>query len=131
MADRVELDTLKGSFYANPTSDTQEATEELIKEHPSYLRSNVWPTDTDCPSFEKDVKALARFMTETGCLLAKACDKLVAQHSEIASVEKMIRSSRCSKARLLHYFPPPGQTVSVKALSNDVKAASSSNADSW
>lgn len=103
------------------------------KEHPSYLRDNVWPSQEDCADFEQDVKALAQFMTQTGCLLAKACDKLVDQHSNSPSVEKMIASSRCSKARLLHYYAPAGQLVTLdkNKLQGDKPEESSTKADSW
>lgn len=124
-------DTLKGSYYFNPTSDKPEVTEDLMQQHPSYLRDNIWPSQTDCPGFETHVKALARLMTETGCLLAKACDKLVAQHSSVPSVEKMIASSKCSKARLLHYFPPPNQVISLDSSDAKTQSQANSKADSW
>lgn len=126
------LDTLKGSYYANPSCDTPEVTPSQRQAHASYLRNNIWPSEDDCPGFEEDVKALARFMTQTGRLLAKACDNLVAQHSNSSSVEEMIASSRCSKARLLHYYPPEGQVVSLGRSWSQAKSGNdSAKADSW
>lgn len=103
----------------------------MIKEHPSYLRDNVWPTEGDCPGFEQHVKALAKFMTETACLLAKACDKLVSQYSETPSVEKMITRSNCSKARLLHYYPPANQSIMLEASQKTGEDSLTMKADSW
>lgn len=103
----------------------------MIKEHPSYLRDNVWPTEGDCPGFEQHVKALAKFMTETACLLAKACDKLVSQYSETPSVEKMITTSNCSKARLLHYYPPANQTIMLEVSQKTGEDSLTTKADSW
>ena len=124
-------DTYKGSYYANPVSDNSGASDAERKEHPSYLRSNVWPTSEDCPGFEQAFKALASFMTETGKKLAKACDTLVAAHSDVKSVEDLISGSQCSKARLLHYYPPEKQVVRLAGQSHARVAVKGESDDAW
>lgn len=43
-------------------------------------------------------------MVEVGGLVARACDQLVGNESATSkSVEELVRQSRASKARLLHY----------------------------
>lgn len=107
-------DVMKGSYYANPATDHPSATAEQREEHATYLRDNIWPSADDCPGYEDAFKALASFMVQVALRLAKACDHLVAQHSATASIEAMIRDSQCSKARLLHYYPPPGQVIDTQ-----------------
>lgn len=124
----------KGSYYLNPLSDDSGASDELRKEHPSYLRNNIWPSSDDCPGFEDAVKALARFMVEVGKRLAKACDHLVAKHSDVPSIEALIADSQCSKARLLHYYPPADQKIRLHekaAEPADRGQSSDEPSDSW
>ena len=106
-------DMFKGSYYANPAVDRIDVDEEARQAHPTYFRDNIWPSEKDCPGFENAFKALAQFMTETGKRLAKACDHLVASSGGSASIEQLISSSQCSKARLLHYYPPSDQLVTL------------------
>jgi hypothetical protein len=111
--------------------DKPVVSDDLRKEHPGYLRNNIWPTQEDCPGFTEAVKALSKFMTETGCLLAKACDDLVSKHSDVPSVESLISASKCSKARLLHYYPPAKQVVRLQAVNAGENDGSNERADSW
>ncbi|MQM06720.1 hypothetical protein Taro_039546 [Colocasia esculenta] len=46
-----KLDTLKGSFYANPILDVPTTNSSLIQRYPSYCRPNKWPT-TRLPELE-------------------------------------------------------------------------------
>ena len=126
-------DILKGSYYANPTLDHKNVHEDTLNVHSTYLRSNIWPTEVDCPGFEKAYKALASFMTEIGKRLAKACDHLVASHSNTVSIEKLITTSHCSKARLLHYFPPSDHLVSIASESQEMGEGESGEdgQDTW
>lgn len=110
-------DMLKGSYYANPTVDRPIANSRVRQAHASYLGHNIWPTEADCPNFESSYKALATFMTETGKRLAKACDSLFANNTETPSIEQLIATSECLKARLLHYYPPESQVVSISGTS--------------
>src|ERR1700682_2642853 len=128
-------DTLKGSFYNNPTIDSPCVSDSLRQAYPSYYRRNVWPSDDDCPGFEEAFKNLARFMMDVGKKIARACDQvgqwndallhpffainecgisflpiLVArQIATPKTFEELVSSSSCAKARLLHYFPAAGQ----------------------
>jgi isopenicillin N synthase-like dioxygenase len=69
-------DTLKGSFYNNPTVDSPPVSDDLRRLHPTYYRPNVWPSEEDCPGFEQAFKDLARFMIDVGKKVARACDDL-------------------------------------------------------
>ncbi|KAK1312673.1 hypothetical protein QJS10_CPA07g00516 [Acorus calamus] len=40
-----KLDTLKGSFYANPIFDVPTSDVSLMQRYPSYCRPNIWPND--------------------------------------------------------------------------------------
>jgi hypothetical protein len=92
----------------------------------------VWPSDEDCPGFENAFKDLSRFMIDVGKKVARACDDLgqwgdvsfderrcllnsattVAGHiTTQKTFEELFSSSSCAKARLLHYFPAPAQTL--------------------
>lgn len=121
---------MKGSFYANPTTDHPQASDDQRKQHPTYLRDNIWPSEQDCPGYKEAHKALSEFMTGVGLRLAKACDQLVAQYTSTSSIETMIRQSQCSKARLLHYYPVPGQVVRSDEKSSPNGHAGSKRADS-
>lgn len=90
--------------------------------------------------FEEAFRALGRFIFNVGALLARACESfgayeragdhlakkrtdvqfcaLVSPHvaatsDSTATIAELITSSRCHKARLLHYFPSAGSTAGV------------------
>ena len=100
-------DYAKGSFYANPQYDRPIDDEELIKKHAPFIHPNIWPQE-DCPDLEPAFKNLGRLIVSVGELVAQQCDKYV--RSKCSSYEelkltKIIKASKCCKARLLHYFP--------------------------
>ncbi|KAK9901379.1 hypothetical protein WJX75_009476 [Coccomyxa subellipsoidea] len=104
-------DTLKGSYYANPLVDNNNLPEDLTTQYPSYCRPNIWP-DEDLPQLRPAFQALGRKLVEVGRLVVDLCDEYVqSQGSSLppgrlrAIVEK---GTPCCKARLLHYFPAPG-----------------------
>lgn len=51
---------------------------------------------------------LGKFIYEVGVLLARACESFVAEAlvDSSQSIENLITTSQCNKARLLHYFSP-------------------------
>ena len=71
----------------------------------------MWPTDA-LPDLERAFKACGRIVTETGLLLARRCDELVAAAAPggAVSLAESLESSVCHKARLLHYFAEPEPT---------------------
>jgi len=120
----------KGSFYANPQYDTPTADPAEIQAHPSYARPNIWP-EQHVPDLEPAFKELGQLMVTVGALVANRCDIHVQRHWQHASengggnissrLENIIRSSKCAKGRLLHYFPVEEPSA---AAANDLQ-------DSW
>uniref|UniRef100_A0A7I4ECC9 Non-haem dioxygenase N-terminal domain-containing protein n=1 Tax=Physcomitrium patens TaxID=3218 RepID=A0A7I4ECC9_PHYPA len=100
-------DVYKGSFYANPIVDVPTTDEALIERYPSYCRQNIWPRE-DLPELEPAFKELGRLMLDVGLLLAHHCSKFVSARKpdyEEGKLVRMLKSSKCHKGRLLHYFP--------------------------
>lgn len=107
--ERVEngkLDTMKGSFYANPILDVPTNDSSLLKRYPAYCRPNIWPT-TSLPALEAAFKALGKLMFDVGLLLAYHCDQYVSRTAAVTDGDLMgkLKRSRCHKGRLLYYFP--------------------------
>lgn len=73
-----QRDIYKGSFYANPTEDApcggggggaggpgEGISEDLMSQHPAYLRPNIWPRDS-LPQLEPAFKSLGRLVVDVG-----------------------------------------------------------------
>lgn len=100
-------DYSKGSFYANPQYDRPIDDEQIIAKYPSFIHPNIWPTE-ELPELEIAFKELGQIIVNVGKLVARQADKFV--HSKCPtypehSLENIIDTSYCCKARLLHYFP--------------------------
>ncbi|XP_074570936.1 uncharacterized protein LOC141827561 isoform X2 [Curcuma longa] len=99
-------DLFKGSFYANPISDSPTTDEAAIRRYPSYCRPNKWPDAL--PELEVAFKALGKLIWEAGLMLAYHCDQYVSKKmkdSNAGNLEQILQRSRCHKGRLLYYFP--------------------------
>ncbi|TFY71132.1 hypothetical protein EVG20_g1865 [Dentipellis fragilis] len=101
-------DTLKGSYYANPVVDQPSVSVALRDAYPEYYGNNIWPQDADMKGFESAFKDLGGFVFNVGCKLATACQPFASSYLTDSSISlaNLISSSRTTKARLLHYFPP-------------------------
>ena len=111
-------DTAKGSYYANPQYDKPVDDEEVIKKFPGFVSPNIWPTE-EIPEFEAHFKALGQLIVSVGILVARHCDAYVKSKSPSyheGRLSRIVESSICCKARLLHYFPA---TSSSDASSED------------
>lgn len=109
----------KGSFYVNCAfhyNSTLEGPEQAIvesfSEYKSYTTANMWP-DKLIPgleSFEHDTKQLCNLIIEVAQQVARNCDKMLGtlDSAREYTIEKMIRNSTCTKARLLHYYAYDG-----------------------
>ncbi|KAF9386440.1 hypothetical protein CPB97_003705 [Podila verticillata] len=109
-------DVSKGSYYANPIMDEPETSSLLQKQFPEYCHPNVWPKD-DLPELEEAFKELGQFVVEVGKQVAKCCDAFV--HSKLSTfspthLQDVIRESKTTKARLLHYYPQTGSLEGEK-----------------
>jgi len=99
-------DYAKGSYYANPQYDRPVDDEALIKQFAPFIHPNVWPTE-DLPLLEPGFKALGQLVVEVGALVGKQCDAYVKSKCsgyEDFKLFEIISTSKCCKARLLHYF---------------------------
>jgi isopenicillin N synthase-like dioxygenase len=124
-----QVDTLKGSFYANcafyvdPTLSCAKPTAEFSPENfPEYLSPNLWPEQDVIPGFKDVFEDLCRVIIDTAVLVARACDKYA--EKEIPAykpgyLEHVVKTSTTTKARLLHYFPYEGETKVVDKEETD------------
>lgn len=84
---------------------------------PEYTAPNVWPPATLLPTFEHTFRALCELIIDVAVLVARACDVYaLAKVDGYAPgyLEHVVRTSVSTKARLLHYFPPPETSPSAK-----------------
>lgn len=105
-------DTLKGSYYAQPIHDAElEAkARRLYPDVPEFTSANVWPSDEVLPGFEAVFEELCRLVVDVAGVVARNCDRFGVARLEgyvYGTLEKIVRGSVSTKARLLHYFPPP------------------------
>ncbi|KAL0950715.1 hypothetical protein HGRIS_007491 [Hohenbuehelia grisea] len=104
-------DLLKGSYYANPVVDKATVSSALQAMYPEYYGANIWPKPDEkgIEGFEEAFKNLGGLVFQIGCELAAACQPFALSHLSDASISlpNLIRNSQTTKARLLHYFPPP------------------------
>ncbi|KAI0961168.1 hypothetical protein AcV7_000342 [Taiwanofungus camphoratus] len=107
-------DTLKGSYYANPVIDSPYASLAESDAYPEYYGTNIWPSNNIkvIEGFEEAFKNLGRIVFQVGCELAMACQPFASPHLVDSSISlaELIKSSQTTKARLLHYFPPPSDS---------------------
>ncbi|KAF2839272.1 Clavaminate synthase-like protein, partial [Patellaria atrata CBS 101060] len=108
-------DTLKGSYYVNPAPGFEEpGTQEKLREtYPGfeeYTAANVWPGEDVLPGFEETFRDLCTLITDVAVLVARACDQYAQSNIpdyKPGYLEHVVQTSISTKARLLHYFPPP------------------------
>ncbi len=105
-------DTLKGSYYVNcafyqdPTQ--QSASSSLFPNFPEYTEPNKWPRESLLPGFRQTFEELCTLIIDAAVLVSRACDRYAAVHIEgyeSGSLERVVKTSTTTKARLLHYFP--------------------------
>ncbi|WWC90063.1 uncharacterized protein L201_004996 [Kwoniella dendrophila CBS 6074] len=117
-------DTQKGSFYANPLMDNPDVSDRLRQDHPEYYSGNVWPSGIEgLEDFENTFKALGKIVFNVGIALAKACEKFVSpsisNQSGTKTVESLISTSKCNKARLLHYYPETSASTTTTTTNDE------------
>ncbi|KAF8540650.1 hypothetical protein BDD12DRAFT_880012 [Trichophaea hybrida] len=110
------VDTLKGSYYVNcafykdPALDGADG-KDLYPDFKEYTAGNVWPTLL--AGFEECFKELCTLIIDTAVLVARACDRYAVENIDDYTpgyLEHVVKTSTTTKARLLHYFPPPAGT---------------------
>jgi isopenicillin N synthase-like dioxygenase len=114
-------DYSKGSYYNNPLYDRPFEDEELIKKYPSFCHPNIWPEE-DLPELRPAFLNIGRLIVDVGLLIARQCDRFVKSKCETyedGKLERIIRTSRAVKGRLLHYFPLDEAAAAASQQSNE------------
>ncbi|KAL7525192.1 hypothetical protein ACHAWF_001246 [Thalassiosira exigua] len=102
-ADMEELLEWDESFESIGTDDELRS---LAKSNPGVFAPNVWPSHM--PQLQSAFNDVARLVHEVGLLVARCADSYVSSQCkgyEPRKLERILRNSKCCKARLLHYFP--------------------------
>ena len=105
-------DTLKGSYYVQPihNAELEAKARELYPNCPEMTSDNIWPDESVLPGFEQVFEKLCHLVVDIAALVARSCDMYGVAKLEgykDGTLEHIVRTSVCTKARLLHYFPPP------------------------
>ncbi|KAL4928538.1 uncharacterized protein BDV17DRAFT_263759 [Aspergillus undulatus] len=108
------FDTLKGSYYVNCAFYNDPSLQGAPgDEHPGfdeYTAPNIWPNKDKLPTFRSRLEELCKLIIDTAVLVARACDRFAGGEIEgydAGYLERVVRGSFTTKARLLHYFPTP------------------------
>lgn len=134
------VDTLKGSYYINcsfyNTTNPRRTAEQEAQTWPGfeeYTAPSIWPDTKDIPDFQEDAEALIRLIIDTAVLVARQCDRFAEkeiEHYESSYLERMVKSSRTTKGRLLHYFPSDNKSTTSKSVSASMPTQQNSKTDS-
>ncbi|KAM3416935.1 hypothetical protein BST61_g8522 [Cercospora zeina] len=119
--DNGQFDTFKGSYYVQPIHSAdgklEAKAQQLFPHIPDMTSPNVWPSEDALPGFEQIFEQLCRLMVDVAGLVARSCDRYGVAKLEgyqDGTLENIVRGSVSTKARLLHYFPPPPKAASGK-----------------
>ena len=89
---------------------------------PEYTAPNIWPDESILPGFRSTFEELCRLIIDTAVLVARACDRY-AEHTiqgyRRGCLERIVRESTTTKARLLHYFPSERSDASASGVLAD------------
>jgi isopenicillin N synthase-like dioxygenase len=112
------VDTAKGSYYLNcafyRSPELQGADAAKHPGFEEYTAPNIWPAESDIPGFRDDAEALIKLIIDTAVLVARACDTFAQREVEgyeAGYLQRVVKGSTTSKARLLHYFPSSQSTA--------------------
>ena len=93
----------------DPSSEAARPTARFpLREFPEYLAPNSWPADAALPGFRPVMEQACRLIIDVAVLVARACDRFAEReiHGYPAGyLERVVRTSETTKARLLHYYP--------------------------
>lgn len=105
-------DNFKGSYYVN-VKEAAKDVKERYNDLPEYTADNIWPEEVGVngvEGFKQAFQELCELIVDTAGLVAAACD----QYAEAnipdypkGYLEKVVKESTTTKARLLHYFATP------------------------
>ncbi|KAL8726150.1 MAG: hypothetical protein Q9181_006160, partial [Wetmoreana brouardii] len=95
-----------GEFYQG--SGRSKSGNDAYSEYPELTASNVWPVEEFLPGFRQFFEEICNLIVDTAALVARACDRYAVakiEGYEPGYLERVVRKSTTTKARLLHYFP--------------------------
>lgn len=122
------MDRGKGSYYVNcgfyQNENGEEGIESLVRQgeekrwagFEEYTAPNIWPNEEDIPGFRESAEELITMIIDVAVLVARACDTYAIEAVEAYQdgyLERMVKTSRITKARLLHYFPAEEEEAST------------------
>ena len=103
---------MKGSYYVNcafyQDPAPQSTSDYADNSSSQYTSPNVWPSDHVLPGFRKTFEDLCTLVIDTAVLVARACDRYASANIDgyqTGYLERVVKTSTTTKARLLHYFP--------------------------
>lgn len=132
-------DTFKGSFYVNCDfyhgPNQAKATDGAYSEYAELSASNVWPDEGLVPGFKECFEELCNLMIDTAALVARACDRYALakiEGYEPGYLERVVRFSKTTKARLLHYFPTKsGVQANHAEIADAINGEDEGGLDDW
>lgn len=129
-----QYDTLKGSYYINcgtfwqrhgdgvANGDASHATGDDKHQMPEYTAEAIWPAESVLKGFKETCEELCCLIIDTAVLVARACDRFGEKNVEgyrKGCLEHVVKTSRTTKARLLHYFPSGESSISTNVTDGD------------
>ncbi|KAL8859217.1 MAG: hypothetical protein Q9178_004320 [Gyalolechia marmorata] len=128
----------KGSFYVNCNfyqgPGRPKSTNEAYSDYPELTAPNVWPPDHLLPGFRQCFEELCSLVIDTAVLVARQCDRYALaqiEGYEPCYLERVVRTSTTTKARLLHYFPPTGSPPVDQSSTNGSLGRGEQDVDTW
>ncbi len=79
-----------------------------------YTAPNIWPDEEDIPGFHESIVDMITLIIDVAVLVARACDRYAieaVEEYEEGYLERVVKTSTTTKARLLHYFPAEKKTA--------------------
>ena len=132
------FDTLKSSYYVNcafyQDPSLQNAPADDFPNFPEYTAPNIWPPEAVLPGFQNAVTDLCTLIINTAALVARACDRYASAHIEDYQkgyLERVVKSSLTTKARLLHYFPQYSVLSNGSSRDDERMKDGNQQEDSW
>ena len=129
-------DSLKGSYYVNCAFyQGKDVTVDPSTDFADFTAPNVWPAQASLPGFREILEELCILIIDTAALVARACDKYAMariKDYEPGYLERIVKTSTTTKARLLHYYAPnPLTTGQTTAMNASLTSLSSQDHDAW
>ena len=131
-------DTLKGSFYVNcafyQDSTLQSTSDRRHENFSEYAEPNVWPAEDVLPGFRRIFEELCTLVVDISVLVARACDRYALaniEEYEKGYLERVVKTSTTTKARLLHYFPSETSSLVLSDEQEHMRSKERVEDDDW